>query len=596
MTFFKSFLASCLGIFTSFVLLLIAFFIVIASSASEPLPEVKQNSVLTMKLTGTLPAYALPNPVESYFNPNAANKMSLVNLKSNLDKAAADDRIKGVWVKANLLSESWANLQQAYQYFEDYKESGKFLYFSTDDIGYNEQSYYLATLADSVFSPPNTNFEFNGFVSQFSFYADLLDKIGVEPEIFRVGKYKSAVEPFLQTSASPESRQQMEAIMSGATETFIQAVAKRTGYSVEEIDDMLNSSPVNRLQFAKENGLIDAFAFENEVESTIKTHIGIAESDDLETIGFKTYAKIPESSAGVDLPSSRDRVAVIYASGAIMPELGSESPLDNSGTITSSNIQKQLDEVLDRSTVKAIVVHINSPGGSATTSDLIWNSIKEASKEKPVIAYMGAVAASGGYYMAMGADSVVAGPNTITGSIGIFNLLFNVQELTEDKLGLDFEVVKSHEYADLLDLTTPFKAAEERIIQQNVENGYETFLSRVAENRGMSRDEVNEVAQGRVWTGADAHEVGLVDELGSLEDAIAIAAAKAGIEEYRVENFPKEKGLFEALMEGSQAKIQSYLYSWMPFEQTQDVKTLRMLMKQPAGQNWMILPTEIKVQ
>lgn len=596
MTFFKSFLASCLGIFTSFALLLIAFFIVIASSTSEPLPVVKQNTVLTIEMSGTIPAYAIPSPVESYFNPNAANKVSLVNLKDNLEKAAADDRIKGVWVKANLLSESWANLQHAYSYFEKFKESGKFLYFSTDDIGMNEQTYYLASLADSVFSPPNTNFEFDGFIYRMSFYADMLDKIGVEPEIFRVGKYKSAVEPFLQTSASPESREQMEQIMAMATETFIEAVSERTGKSMNEVNEMLNSSPTNRLQFAHENGLIDTLAFESDIERIIKTKLNLEEQDEIKTINFQSYGKIPASTVGIDLPSSQDRVAVIYTDGAIMPELGNESPLGNSGLITASNVQEQLDEALDRSTVKAIVVHINSPGGSASTSDLIWNSIREASKEKPVIAYMGAVAASGGYYMAMGADSVMAGPNTITGSIGIFNLLFNMQELTEDKIGLDFDVIKSHEYADLLNLTDPFTPAEERIIQQNVENGYEVFLDRVAANRGMTRDEVHEVAQGRVWTGADAWEVGLVDELGSLEDAIGMAAEMAEIKEYRIENYPKQKGLFEALMASSQAKVQNYLYSWLPFEKTEEVKTIRMLMEQPSGQNWMILPTEITIK
>ena len=196
----------------------------------------------------------------------------------------------------------------------------------------------------------------------------------------------------------------------------------------------------------------------------------------------------------------------------------------------------------------------------------------------------------------MGADTVMAGPNTITGSIGIFNLLFNIQELTEEKIGLDFDMVKSHEYADLLDLTDPFTPAEERIIQQNVENGYEVFLGRVAGNRGMTRDEVHEVAQGRVWTGADAQDVGLVDELGSLEDAVAMAAQMADMEEYRIENYPKQKGLFEALMEGSQAKIQAYLHSWIPFQKTEEIKTVRMLMERPAGQNWMILPTEITIK
>lgn len=596
MTFFKSFLASCLGIFVSFILLMLVFFIFLVSSSSQPLPDVKENSVLTIEMSGNLPARILPSPFETYFDPAAANKLSLVTLKENLAKAAADDRIKGVWIKANLMSAPWANLEQAYDHLKEYKESGKFLYFSTDDIGMNEQSYYLATVADSVFSPPYTNFEFDGFISQFTFYTDMLDKIGVEPEIFRVGKYKSAVEPFLETSASPESRQQISEILNAATSTFSEAVAAKTGSSVEEITKLLNSAPVNRLETAHEFGLIDDLLFENEVENLIKERVGLTIDDDLNRISFKNYGQIPAASAGVDSPSTFDRIAVIYADGAIMPDLGTDNPLGSSGTITAENIQKQVNEALNSSSVKAIVVHINSPGGSATTSDLIWNTLKTASEKKPVVASMGGVAASGGYYMAMGADTIVANANTITGSIGIFNLLFNVKELTEDKIGLDFEIVKTHQYADLLDLTTPFTPTEGRIIQQNVENGYEVFLNRVAEARGMTRDEVHELAQGRVWTGSAAQEVGLVDEIGSIDDAIAIAAEMAGMEEYRIENYPKQKGLFEVLMSGTEAKVYSYLNSWFPFTSHEEVKNLRMLMNQPAGQNWMILPTEISIR
>ncbi|MDR9419314.1 signal peptide peptidase SppA [Gracilimonas sp.] len=595
MTFFKSFLASCLGIFTSFTLLVIAFFIILAANSSEPLPEVDTNTVLTIEMSGNIPERVTPSPFESYFNPGAAHKLSLVTLKENLQKAAADDRVSGVWVKTNMLSTSWANLEQAYDYLKEYKESGKFLYFSTDDIGMNEQSYYLATVADSIFSPPNTNFEFDGFLSQFTFYSDMLDKIGIEPEIFRVGKYKSAVEPYLETSASPESREQAREILNTATTTFVEAVSQKTGKTPEAVNELLSSPPVNRLQFALDNGLIDAFAFDNEVEIILKERTGIDTNSDLNTISFSTYGKIPAVNAGIEMPSSFDRIAVIYANGLIMPDLGSESPFGTSGMITADDLQEQLDEALNNSSVKGIVVHINSPGGSATTSDLIWNSIKTASEEKPVVASMGSVAASGGYYIAMGADTVVANPNTITGSIGIFNLLFNAQELTQNKIGLDFENVKTHPYADLLDLTTTFTPAEEQIIQQNVEQGYEVFLNRVAEARGMSRDEVHELAQGRVWTGLAAQEAGLVDEIGSVDDAIRIAAEMAGMEEYRVENYPVQKGLFEVLMGSAETKMYAYLDSWIPYSKSEDVSNIRMLLKQPAGQNWMILPTEIKI-
>lgn len=589
MNFFKTFLASFLGIIVGVTLLIIILFAAIVSSSSEPEPYVRSNTVLTISLKGNIPARIMPDPFEELFDPNFLSRVSLESLKNNLEKAAADENIEGVWVKTNFVGASWANLQTAYNYFDTFKESGKFLYFSTDDIGMNEKSYFLASLADSVFSPPETNFEFDGFVAQLSFYRDMLDKIGVEPEIFRVGKYKSAVEPFLQSSSSPESREQIEEILEAASSTFIEAVTKRTGKSYNEVNVMLNSEPIDRLNYALENGLIDAFAFEDDVEMLIKERVGIEEDDDLKTISFGRYIRVSNRSAGLEAPSGSDKIAVIYASGNIMPNLDS-SPFGTSATITASGIKKQLDEALEDDDVKAIVVHINSGGGAATTSDLLWNYIKKATDKKPVVASMGSVAASGGYYMAMGADTVVAAENTITGSIGIFNLLFNAQELMEDKIGIDYETLKTHEYADLFDLTEPFSDTESRIIQTNVENGYEAFLNRVADARGMTRDEVHEVAQGRVYTGLAAREAGLIDIIGDIDKAIEVAAEMAEIESYQLDTYPKMKDIFETLFSSANTKMKSWMYSWVPGDVQKDVNDLSMLMNSPAGQNWMFLP------
>lgn len=595
MQFLKTFLASILGTLTALIVLLLIGFGLIVSSSSDPEPYVRSNSVLTFSLSGDIPARTLSDPFEEILNPGLGSRLSLASLKNNLQKAAADENIKGVWVKTNFVTASWANLESAYNYFEDYKESGKFLYFSTDDIGMNEKSYFIASLADSVFSPPETGFEFDGFVAQLTFYRDMLDKIGIQPEIFRVGEYKSAVEPYLQMESSPESEEQIRAILDAASTRFVEAIESRTGKSASEINDMLSSAPINRLQFAIDNGLIDAFAYYDEVEAMVKARVGIDEDDDLETIGFGRYSRVSQSSTGIETPETSDKIAVIYASGAILPDLGGGPFLTESG-ITAESVREQFESALDDDDVQAIVFHVNSGGGAATTSDLIWHDIKRASEQKPVIASMGTVAASGGYYIAAGADTIVAGENTITGSIGIFNLLFNSEELFNENIGIAFETFETHEYADLFDLTRPFTNAEERVIQQNVERGYNTFVTKMAESRGMTYDEIDAVARGRVWTGLDAHERGLIDVLGGIDRAIEIAAEKAGIDAYTLDNYPKQKDIFQELFASGNTQLQMFMMNFMPEPfQREETQDLMMLMNQPKGMNWALLPIRIDV-
>lgn len=594
MNFFKTFLASILGTILGVLLLFLILFASIMSSSSEAEPYIRSNTVLKMNISGDIPVRPLDDPFEELFNPSAGAKFSLEGLRSNLKKAAADDNIGAVWVQTNMVGASWANLQRAYSYFEEYKESGKPLYFSTDDLGMNEKSYFLATLADSIFSPPETNFQFQGFVAQFTFYREMLDKIGIEPEIFRVGKYKSAVEPYMNESSSPESREQTREILFAASETFVNAVAKRTGKSSEEINALLNTPPVDRVNFALENGLIDAIAFEDEVESFIKQRLEIDEDSDLRTVSFGRYSRVSPKSAGVDVPDTKNRIAVLHASGIILPDLG-DSPFGGSSGITIKNFKSQLDRALDNDDVKAIVIHIDSPGGAATTSDLLWHNIRKASEKMPVVASMGSVAASGGYYMAMAADTVLAAENTITGSIGIFSLLFNASELLNDKIGLNYETITTHQYADLYDLSRPFTSSEKAVIQQGIENGYESFLKRVAESRGMTRDQVHEVAQGRVYTGLAAKETGLIDLVGDLDRAIEIAAEMAEIDEYLLDIYPKKRDLFETLFSSSSAQVRNMLTSWMPKDLRNDVNDLHAILNQPAGMNWALLPIRITV-
>lgn len=532
------------------------------------------------------------DPLQEILNPAMLNQVSVNGLKNNLKKAASDDNISGIWIEANNVTAPWSNLETVYHDLQEFKESGKFIYFSTDDIGMNEKAYFLATTADSIFSPPETMFQFSGFVAQLTFYRELLDKIGVEPEMLRAGRYKSVVEPYLRESSSPEYREQITDILNSFSATFVEAVSHRTGKTPEEINEMLNTPPIGRLQFAVENGLIDSLAYSDQVVSMIKKRIGEEEDEDLKTVSYSRYSRVSDSSAGLEIIDTDDKIAVIYASGMILPEIA-ESPFSTNTGITAGDFKNQLDEALDDDDIKAIVVHINSPGGAATTSDVLWHYVKDAASQKPLVASMGATAASGGYYMAMGADSVLANTNTITGSIGVANMLFNVQELMEEHLGIHYETLKTHEYADLFDLTTPLTDEEQDIFEANISDSYQKFLSVVAENRGMTVEQVNEIAQGRVYSGQAALEVGLVDAIGDLDDALRIAAELAEIEDYNIETFPKKQDLFDAVFGRANAQMKSLVFGWIPGDIQSDLNDATNILQQEGIQNWTIMPFKI---
>lgn len=595
MNFLKTFLASILGTVIGVSLLFLILFVAIISTSGEPEPYIRSNTVLTIELSGNIPARTEHDPFRELFPSDSGDRVSLERLKNNLEKAANDDRIPGVWIKLNRVTASWANLQTAYNYLNEFKqESGKFVYASTDDLGMNESAYFLASLADSVFSPPETFFEFNGFVIQTSYFKNMLDKIGIEPEIVRVGSYKSAVEPFMREESSPENREQLMSILNTASNTFISAVEKR-GLSAERIDELMNEIPENSVEWARDAGLIDVIAHPHEVENAIKTRLELEEDETLRTVSLNRYNRATPSSAGMDRIRTDDRIAVIYASGMIIPQAMAGGPFNTDPTITAEGIQRSLKSSLDDDNVKAIVIHINSGGGAISTSELIWGHIREASQKKPVIAYLGSVAASGGYYIAMGADSVMAAPNTITGSIGIYNMLFNTQEFYNDKLGINFEEFKTHDHADINLMTRPLTPSEREAIQRSVEDGYETFLNRVAKGRDMTRDEVHEVGQGRIWTGNEAHQLNLVDLLGDLDDAIAVAAEKADIEEYRLVTYPERKELFEMLFSSTEAKISSWVQSLLPIPYANEIHTLEQLMQHNIGRNWAIMPVQFTI-
>lgn len=560
MKFFQTLIAATLGTLVALFIVFIVLFITVASSSGEPEPYIRDNTVLKLKFSGTLPAQTSTNPFDKLFEPASNDKVSLETLKENLAKAKAHDKIKGVWLEIDFVSSGWANLEEAHRMISAFRDSSdKFIYASTNDLGFNEQGYYLATATDSVFSPPESFFEFDGFYSQVMFLTGLFEKIGIEANIARSGKYKSAVEPYFRKDLSEESKYQLQQILDKISGTFVNAVSQKTRKSVEEINSLLNSQPNLLSEYGYSNGLIDSLMYADQVEAHIKKRIGLEEDASLKTVSNGRYAKVSASTAGLTKNETDDRIAVIYASGAILPDINSNSPFDDEQYITTGFFEKQLEEVREDDKVKALVVRINSPGGSGSTSDAIWRMLRETKKDIPVIVSMGPVAASGGYYIAMAADSIVAEPTTITGSIGVFATKLNTKQLFNEELGITFDEVKSHEHADWLLPTNDFSETEQKAFDQYVNQFYNTFISKVAEGRGMTRQQADEVAQGRVWTGEAAKQENLVDVLGGLDTAMKVAAEKAGMDEYDVVTYPKPKDLYQLLMGSAEAKVRAWM-------------------------------------
>lgn len=599
MKFFQTLIAATLGTLIALFLVFIVLFLTITSSSSEPEPYIRDSTVLKLELSGTLPARTSTNPFDELFNPGSNDKVSLQTLKENLEKARAHDKITGVWLEIDFMTEGWANLQEAHRMISTFRDStDKFVYASTNDLGYNEQGFYLATAADSIFSPPGSLFEFDGFYSQVVFYTGLFEKVGIEATVARRGKYKSAGEPYFRKELSEESRYQLDEILNKTSGTFVEAVSKKTGKSEEEINSLMNSGPNMMAEFGFESGLIDSLMYSDQVESLIKQRLDIDDEGDLKTVSNGRYAKVTSSTAGIEVDETDDRIAVIYASGLIVPEITSNSPFDNQQFITVNFFEKQLEEVRKDDNVKALVIRINSPGGSGSTSDAIWNMIQETRKDIPVIASMGPVAASGGYYIAMAADSIVAEPTTITGSIGVVSTKFNASQLFNEELGLTFDEVKSHEHADWLLPTNDFSPSEEKAFSQFVDDFYDVFITKVADSRGLTKQQVDEIAQGRVWTGEAAKEQQLVDMMGGMDTALQIAAERAGLETYGVVNYPEPKDLYQMLMGSAQTRVQTWLgESWFNNSYTRELEKASQRMELLKKQRILTLfPYDITIQ
>ena len=435
---------------------------------------------------------------------------------------------------------SYASLQEIRNALLDFKESGKFVIAYADS--YTQGLYYLSSAADKVLLNPKGMIEWRGIASTPLFYKDLLQKIGVEMQIFKVGTYKSAVEPFIATEMSPANREQVTTFISSIWSQVTEGVSASRNIPVDSLkayaDRMLMFYPAEE---SVRCGLADTLVYRNDVRDYLKRLVDIDEDDNLSLLGLGDMINVRKN---VPKDKSGNIIAVYYASGEITDYPGSATSEEG---IVGSNVIRDLRKLKDNDDVKAVVLRVNSPGGSAFASEQIWYAVKELKTKKPVIVSMGDYAASGGYYISCNADTIVAEPTTLTESIGIFGMIPKAKRL-KDKIGVNFDVVKTNKYADFGMLTRPMNDGEKGLMQMYVNNGYALFLTRCSDGRGISKEDLDKIAQGRVWTGSKAKELGLVDELGGLDKALDIAIAKAGVDAYTVMSYPKKESFFESLM------------------------------------------------
>lgn len=557
MRFLSTLAASIIGTLVALgVLVLFGFLLITAFVASaDTTPSVQSNSVLTMELSGALPERAAPDPLAQALGD--APRYSVHDVRAALAKAAADDRIEGVILKARSVAPQWAALQELREALLEYKESGKPLYAYTGEYYSNEAAYFLNSTADSVFAGPEGFFEFNGFTLQSTFFADMLEKVGVEPTVVRAGEFKSAGEALTRTGFSEENEEQLRAIVDGQHTVFLNAVAESRGTSTEELQRIKDESPTFTARQAMDQGLLDGLVFEDEVMDMMRTRLNKDEGDDLNTITLDRYVRIPPSDAGLERGSD-GTVAVVYAQGQIVTG-SDDSPFGGGQSLASADFTETMRDVREDDRVDAVVIRVNSPGGSASASDAILREIALTQEEKPVVISMGDVAASGGYWIATAANAIVADALTITGSIGVFGLHLDTSELLSDRIGLTFDQVQTAPLADFLSPTDALSEREREVFQTFVMETYTEFLEKVAEARGMTVEEVDAVAQGRVWTGTDALEVGLVDELGGLSHAIDKAAELVDLEPgtFRIREMPRQKTFVEQLAAGFETQAQA---------------------------------------
>ena len=539
-SFLKYTLATMSGIIILNIIGMITFFIFLGiAAATTDKVSVDENSLLVAKFNKPVIDRANNNPLSqfSFGSFDLEGTLGLDQVLKDLEKAKSDENISGIFLRLSAIPASMATVEEIRDALLDFKESGKTIIAHAD--AYTQKTYYLATAADKIYLTPTGDFDFKGLQATVLLFKRALDKYGIDMQVIRHGAFKSAVEPFLSDEISDANREQLDVMLSSLWGKMIEEISVARGIPISELMSYADELAIAFDHQALEKNMIDGLKYYDEVLDELKELTETDEDDDIPSISLKKYADVPEEK---EKKATKNRIAVIYAMGNVVTGDAEE------GTIGSDRIARAIRKARKDDKVKAIVFRVNSGGGSALASEIIHREVKLAAEVKPVVASLGDVAASGGYYIVCPADTIVASETTITGSIGVFGLLPNLQELMNDKIGITTGVVKTSKYADIMSPTRPLTADERKMIQSFMDDVYTTFVNNVAEGRSMTYEEVDAIGGGRVWSGVNAMEIGLIDLYGGLERSIEIAAEMAELESYRIRSLPVLEDPFTQLM------------------------------------------------
>ena len=541
LNFLKRLVGSVLTMVISFfIILFVVIGIIVSSSSDAEETTIKNNSVLKINFKGQIIDRGNDEiDIENIINQSEA-KVGLNNILSSIEKAKKDDRIKGIYLNVENISASIATLEEIRNKLKEFKDSTNKFILSYSEV-YGQSAYYISSVADEIYLHPQGMLELKGLAYQGMFFKNTLEKLEIEVQIIRHGKFKSAVEPFMLEKMSKSNRMQVSRFLTSLWGDLTKGMSEGRSLSQKEINSMAQNLLIQEADQALQYNLVDKLAFKDELVDSLKSKLNLTKDQKINFVSLNKYKDV--SVKDKKTKYSKNKIAVIYATGEINGGEGSPE------SIGSEGLSKTIREAREDKNVKAIVLRVNSPGGSALASETILREMDLAKEAKPVIVSMGDVAASGGYYIACQADTIVANPTTITGSIGVFGVLMNAKEMMNNKLGITIDTVKTNKHADIGTIFRPLTRIERQIIQNSVENVYNTFISRVSLGRNLSKEYIDSVGQGRVWTGRDALELGLVDVLGGLETAIEISSNMADLQDYRIVNLPKQKDPIEVLLQ-----------------------------------------------
>ena len=548
--FFKYTLATLMGLFLFLIIsILMIVGIGAAMSGGESEFEVKENSILKLDLNRPIVENASTeddNPFATIPNPffESTEKIGLIQILSALERARIDNNVKGIYLDVSFPMAGYAKLTEIRNALEKFKRSGKFIYAYANS--YSEKAYYIASVADEAYLNPSGLLDFNGISVQYMFYKKAFDKLEIEPLVFRVGQYKSAVEPFIRENMSPENKMQTQSFISSINREVFSKISLSKKISANKLNQIADSLLAMNPVHAEKLGMIK-LGYWDQFESLLKSAVKIKAKSDLTFVKLADYLKAKNPIKAVE---GTDKIGVLVAEGEIVGSRGGDE------NIGSEDFVKELRKLRDNKSIKAIVLRIDSPGGSSLASDEMWREIELAKKVKPIVASMSDYAASGGYYMAMGTNTIVAQPTTVTGSIGIFAQWLNIDRFLSNKIGITQDYVKTHANSNFINSLGELTEFQKSVIQNMVNQGYETFTSKAASGRKMSIEKLKSLAGGRVWTGIQAKEIGLVDELGGLDVAIEIAAKKGKLKPgaYKVVVYPKAKSFLDQLISSAMSE------------------------------------------